>query len=735
MRTKAWATIHITVFLSLISATSHGGDVPADSPHPRLFFSAADLPRMAARLGSGKIGKVAGDAITYGIKGQRHDASIAALIDTSGDPSNRAETDKPSLKNDPYAAILIYDFQYPYMTDSERKAGKARILADAKYLADRAVARDYWYWNDTNTNNWIVWALPNRTYHYLQRILLPALLFPDAMETPLLLREGLRLFEGLLSLVDGDVLTDETTNAVNGYGMGVPYFMGYMLMAMHQNKEVIGFDCFEYKQRQVYHDGRFRLYLYQTVDDFKGTDMYGPQKGTGGFEAYSVPLGGHGSCGPPGNWLRTTILPHAGHYRSPELSWLYLQQRGWSDWNTDANYYDLRDFIYRGAATPRSPAATGWPLQAHFPTIGVYIMRQSWQGDGSVVACRNGLVGSHGQPSQGQVVFTGSGYAVLGHVQKKLQSYNTEPYGVFYRDDPRTNSILFVDGKSQGKNRHTVGGTLQVLGPDMVEMDPSDAYAAVGIDVQWKRMVAYRRDLDLLLIEDTVSGGDKELMFNWVTEGRVISDTLYDMPGPYFMAARVVGSNTPVSAENVMAPGPDVFPQLQVTVPAGSIKVRWAIGPGRELAKTAVDEWPLPSTSNGADAAMGGDEAGPAVDAAPSFDAGPDVAVSADSGATSDSEGPEEDSLVIAVGGCGVATGSREAAASALPCWALGLVLFWRRRRMRTAHRREKSGQRYGSPRIGAWHALFGSRFSRRRRRLLGCAESASSAGQPASAR
>jgi hypothetical protein len=482
------------------------------------------------------------------------------------------------------------------------------------------------------------------------------------------------------------VLTDETTNAVNGYGTGVPFFLGHLLMAMHQHKDAIGFDCFEYHNRQIYHDGRFRMYLYQTVDDFQGSEMYGPKKGTSGAKVYSVPLGGHSSCGPPGSWLKSTLLPYAGVYKSPELSWFYLKQRGWSKWNTDANYLGLRDFLYRGAATPKSPADSGWPLEAHFPTIGVHIMRSSWDGKASVVAARNGLVGSHGQPSQGQVIFFGSGYAVLGHVQTKLQGYDVAPYGIFYKEDPRTNSILFVDGKSQGNNRHTVGGTMKVLGPDTVEMDPSAAYDAVGIKVSWQRKVAYRRDLDVVLIEDTVSGGKAELMFNWVTEGTVISDTLYDMPGPYFMAARVVGSNTKLSAKNVKEPGPDVFPLLQVKVPAGSIQVRWAIGPGRALAEQAVIDWPLPTATAAKDAGPPADatlaDAGPSADqaTAPTADSGPVITPALD--AASRDAGPAQEqpeTLIVVSGGCSYSARPGASGTGLLLCMVFGLLL-WRRR-------------------------------------------------------
>jgi len=564
-----------------------GGEHPTAGerpPHPRLIFGPEDLPRLRARLGGGRVGCLAGAALTGLLQGRRDDASIKQLL---------TATDRQF-----YEAALIYDFQYAFMTDEERRKGRELLLADAEALRQKAAAtRKAWYFTK-HTNNWVI----SYAGYPAQRILWPGILFPDDPRSEGLRKQGLTLLRNFFQDPDTAIeFIEESLTAVNGYGLYDVSNLSYTMMILDRNRELVDLDPYRHHDRLFYSEGRYRTYLYQSTSSAKSS-MYGCAGAPQYTGIYCVPLGGHGKyIGHP--FVPGALVFLTGAYREPVFAWLHLKASKREAWPSGGDFRDLRDLFFRGCVAPKSPQEAGWPLSAYFPKAGVHIMRQSWDPDGSVVACHSGWGGSHYQPCQGQVVFTGRGYTVLGKVgggrppgysdaQMGYGAKKGEP-GYLFSRSPYANNILMVDGKSQESHGSLRGAQRKLadmrrLGPDAVEMDPSAAYAEAGIEVGWKRIVRYDRRRDLVIIEDSIDGGKKELTFNWVTEGTVVDDCLYDMPGPYFMAAKMIGSPGALKAKNVKHF--DYWPSIQVSARAGKLRVVWAVGPGKELVTKALNE-------------------------------------------------------------------------------------------------------------------------------------------------
>jgi hypothetical protein len=565
--------------------------VPEEKPpHPRLFFGPEDVPRLRAKLGTERVGGPAGAALTALLNGKRHDASIAMLF-------------TPGLKNPKtgrshaYHAALIYDFQYPFMTEDERTRGRENLLTDAEAVRKRSTTSKVWYFTEY-TNNWVISQM---TDWAMQRVLIPGILFPDDPRAEGLRKQGLVLLRNYLQKPETAIeFIEESLTAVNGYGLYDLANISHTAMILARHKDLVDLDPYRHHDRLFYAEGRYRTYLYQSTASAK-SEIYGcangPRYNTG---VYGVPLGGHGGyeAHPFVPWA---LLFLAGAYEEPVFAWLHLKASKREAWPVGGNFQGLHDLLFRGCVEPKSPQAADWPLSVHFPKAGVHIMRQNWNPDGSVVACHSGWGGSHYQPCQGQVVFTAQGYTILGKhaggsVAKgapKSGGYWVPGPGLFYTASPYANNILIVDGKSQPAFRALKGsqrklGDMKQLGPDAVEMNPSAAYVRAGIDVDWKRTVCYDRTRDLVIIRDEVTGGQKELTFNWVTEGTVVDDHLYDMPGPYFMAAKVIESQGALRAKRVKHF--DYWPSIQVSVPAGKTHILWAVGPGKELVQKALEE-------------------------------------------------------------------------------------------------------------------------------------------------
>ncbi len=115
-------TALVAGLLAILPAAASAGPGREDTgtaPHPRLFFDSGDLPRLRARLRKGTVGGFCGEALTALLHGKRDDKSIAQLMS----------------KRDPHAGCLIYDFQYPFMTDDERKQ-KQFVLACSSYRSN-----------------------------------------------------------------------------------------------------------------------------------------------------------------------------------------------------------------------------------------------------------------------------------------------------------------------------------------------------------------------------------------------------------------------------------------------------------------------------------------------------------------------------------------------------------------------------------------------------------------------
>jgi len=586
-------TLLLFALLINVRATAGGEHLTVEGrpPHPRLFFGPEDLPRLRARLGTERVGGMAGAALTGLLQGRRDDASISKVFS----PDLK---DPDSGRSHAYEAALIYDFQYPFMTEEERRKGRELLLADAEAMRNTSATSKAWYFSK-HTNNWVISFM---TDWAMQRVLLPGILFPDDPRSEGLRKQGLTLLRNFFQKPDTAIeFIEESLTAVNGYGLYDLGHISYTMMILDRNRELVDLDPYNHHDRLFYSEGCYRTYLYQSASSAKSS-MYGCAGAPQYAGIYAVPLGGHGGYKGHPFWPAGRLFL-TGAYREPVFAWLYLKASKREAWPTGGDFGDLRDLLFRGCVAPKSPQEAGWPLSVHFPKAGVHIMRQNWEPNGSVVACHSGWGGSHYQPCQGQVVFTGSGYTVLGKVgggsppgysgaQLGYNAKEGQP-GWLYSRSPYANNILFVDGKSQ----RTVWSLawsqrkmadMRQLGPDAVEMDPSAAYAEAGIDVDWKRIVRYDRTRDLVIIEDSVDGGKKELTFNWVTEGTVVDDYLYDMPGPYFMAAKMIGSQGALKAKNVKHF--NYWPDIQVSAPAGKVRVLWALGPGRELVKKALDE-------------------------------------------------------------------------------------------------------------------------------------------------
>lgn len=558
------------------------GQEEAVQSHPKLFFGADDIPALREKLGGGKIGGPGGPALTALLQGKRDEASIEKLF----------SADKAGM----FEAAFIYDFQYPFMTEDERAKGRELLLVDADALRQKSVTSKAWYFTKY-TNNWIICPITN---YAMQRILVPGILFPDDPRSGALRKRGEELLMNFLQDPETAIeFIEESLTAVNGYGLYDLNGLSFTMMILDRNAGLVDIDAYEHRNRFLYAEGRYRTYLYQDTATSR-SKLYGCA-GAPPYTAgiYGVPLGGHG--GYTGHPMVPGALEFlAGAYKDPVLAWLCLKAAKRDAWAVGANYADVRDLLFRGCVEPKSPAEAEWPLSAYFPKAGVFIMRKNWAPDGSVVVCHSGWAGSHYQPCQGQVVFTGQGYTVLGKASSyrgkdapRWTGYWQPGPSMFYTASPYANNILIVDGKAQTAYRALKGaqrdlGDMEPLGPDAVVMDPVKAYADAKIQVAWKRTVRYDREADMVVIEDAVEGGEKELTFNWVTAGKVLDNYLYDMPGPYFMAARLVEGDGELQAENVTHF--DHWPTIQVKSPAGRLRILWIIAPGEDLAKGALAE-------------------------------------------------------------------------------------------------------------------------------------------------
>jgi len=582
-----------------VKETGPAAEPRRQAAHPRLLFGAESIPRLRARLGNGNVRGLAGAALTGLLKGERDEPSIKKLLNADN--------------NTAYEALLIYDFQYPFMTDEEHTKAREWLLGDAERLLRAAEARRMWYFTEV-TNNWVI---SHMTRWALQRILFTGILFPEDPRAAAMRRQGITLLKYfLLPEKDIEILAESLTS-VNGYGTYDLDNLGYIMMAVDRHKGLCEMDPFGYHDRMLHQEGRYRTYLFQTTDSAKSV-VYGcanhPNPRASGI--YAVPLGGHGAYRGH-SMLKPGLLWLTGAYKEPVFAWLYLKSLRRTDWPTDSNFSDVRDLLYRGIVQPRSPEEAGWPLEAVFPKAGVAIMRSSWADDASVVVAHAGFIGSHPQPKQGQVVFTGRGWTVLGHMDGLGTAERGSGYGgalgQFYSFSPHTNNIIFVDGRSQpglymdGRSCRGKLGSLQVLGANRYELDASIAYhgtyperyrmrpgmqpRAVFPKLKWNRTVHYNRAGDVLLVEDDVDVGDgmaHEVMFNWVTVAKVEDNRTYDLPGPYVMVAEVLESATPLAA--AVKNHHDRWPALEVTVraAAGRVKVRWAVGPDMRAVQDAA---------------------------------------------------------------------------------------------------------------------------------------------------
>jgi len=296
--------------------------------------------------------------------------------------------------------------------------------------------------------------------------------------------------------------------------------------------------------------------------------------------------------------MAVATLLLAGAYEEPVFTWLHFRALESDGCPSGNNFGTLVDLLFRGESRARSPQEAGWPLHKHFERAGIAVMRRSWEGDTSVVVARCGWGGSHYQPCQGTVVFVGQGYPVLAKMGKHPRSgYSGNPSkpGYLYTHGHFSNNIIIVDGQSErslypslGKQQRKLGEMRQ-LGPYAYEMDPSSRYQHIVEGFQWKRVVRYDPGRDLVIIEDTIDTGDKprDIVFNWVTDGKVVSDGLYDMPGPYWMAARLL---TPGQMKSKNVTHFDYWPTIQAAVKAKEVSVRWAVGPDRSLVEKAAGE-------------------------------------------------------------------------------------------------------------------------------------------------
>ncbi len=478
---------------------------------------------------------------------------------------------------------LIADYQWRYMTLSEQERTREVLLSASQDIYDRAsVETPPWYFREEHINNWFT---ANMTDYSCQRMLYPALMFPDDPRSEPSRNRAIELLRAWWDSMPnheegGDTIIemiDETLTSPNGYGIWDLNEFVYLALTLLRNSN---FNPFDYGGGFMESEGIYRTYILSFME--------GIRYNSGAMASYVG--AGHGSFSFIAPYSNIHFLQLAAVYNNPVLAWHYYANPSQaptdngnpvdmlSQWNAakpPVGWKNIIHLLYWGEVAPTSPQDAGWPLTAYFPGAGAAIIRKSWEKSDGLIWIRGGYGGSHYQPSQATVIYHADDTVILGNGGSQN-----------YSPDSRMNNVLLVDGQGQispypglPAQRQSYAAMTQV-GDDTYFIDASAAYAELDCGLNWTRRVHYDRTADVLEIIDRVSttdGQSHDLRFNWVTEATVQDSNTYSLPGGYTMAAQ---SDNVLAAETVtVTPYTEEtqFQTLQVSTQGEYAVITWTI--------------------------------------------------------------------------------------------------------------------------------------------------------------
>jgi hypothetical protein len=563
--------------------------------HPCLLIDSSDIPELAERLGENSLGSsVFSQAFEGYLRGERVDEAIDWLMDwvEHVEETGNYTDDDPFRWNPDYT--FVCDFQWNYMTSNEQSRSRTALLNTSKDMYNKSITENNWYFLDEHINNW---AINHMTDYYLQRILYPALMFPDDASSEASVDRAIEILcnwwdrcPGAISGGDAEMI-DETLNAPNGYGLWDLEGFSVLIRILSRNTS---FDPYSYAGNLFHNEGVYRTYILDYKEDDSDIHTF--------FSKASYVGAGHGENKPIVYYYNVDILQLAYEYNDPVLAWHYYAnpspcERGsfedfLNDWNEmpppigwSGRWQVL---LYWGKVEPESPDDADWPLTKFFEGAGVAVMRKSWNKKDGLIWFRAGYGGSHYQPCQGTVIYHADTSVILGN--GGAQSYSP---------DSRMNNVLLIDGEGQISPYTSIPaqrrayGTMTRLDDYTYEARLDSAYKELPYGVSWIRRVHYDAGFDILEINDSVvttDGNEHELAFNWVTEPEILGEDWIKLPAGYLMLVNSENSFTTEEVQVQPSSEEDAFNTLLVSSRGQSMNISWYIGKDEEQLLEYLDE-------------------------------------------------------------------------------------------------------------------------------------------------
>ena len=567
----------------------------AQETHPCLLIGPEDIAELAERLGESSLGSaVFSQAFEGCLRGERADEAVEWLMDwvEHVEETGNYTDDEPFRWNPDYA--FVCDFQWNYMTSSEKSRARTALLNTSKDMYNTSITEYSWYFLDEHINNW---AIGHMTDYYLQRILYPALMFPDDASSEASIDRAIEILcnwwdrcPGVIDGGDADMI-DETLNSPNGYGLWDLAGFSVIVEILSRNTS---FDPYSYAGNLFHNEGIYRTYILDYKEDDSDIHTF--------FCKASYVGAGHGENRPIVYYDNVDLLQLAYEYNDPVIAWHYYanpspcEDGGFEDFLNDwdqipppigwSGRWQL--LLYWGKVEPESPESAGWPLTRFFEGAGVAVMRKSWDKKDGLVWFRAGYGGSHYQPCQGTVIYHTDTSVVLGHGG-----------GQNYSPDSRMNNVLLVDGEGQISPypslpaQRRAYGTMTRLDDYTYEARLDSAYTELSYGVSWVRRVHYDPELDILEINDSVTttdGNEHELAFNWVTEPEILGDDWIQLPAGYLMLINSENSFTTEEVKVQPSSEEEAFNTLLVSSEGQNINISWFIGKDEEQLLGYIEE-------------------------------------------------------------------------------------------------------------------------------------------------
>ncbi len=567
----------------------------AQETHPCLLIDSSDIPELAERLGENSLGSSNfGMAFESCLRGERAEEAVSwlmAWVEHVEETGNYTDDD-PFRWSPDYA--FVCDFQWNYMTADEQNRARTALLNTSKDMYNKSITENNWYFLDEHINNW---AINHMTNYYLQRILYPALMFPDDASSEASVDRAVEILcnwwdrcPGAINGGDAEMI-DETLTAPNGYGLWDLEGFSVLIRILSRNTS---FDPYSYAGNLFHNEGIYRTYILDYKEDDSDNHTF--------FCKASYVGAGHGENRPIVYYYNVDILQLAYEYNDPVLAWHYYanpspcERGGFEDFLSDWDQTPppigwtsrWQVLLYWGKVEPESPETAGWPLTRFFEGAGVVVMRKSWDKRDGLIWFRAGYGGSHYQPCQGTVIYHADTSVILGN--GGAQDYSP---------DSRMNNVLLVDGEGQISPYTSIPaqrrpyGTLTRLDNYTYEARLDSAYTELPYCVSWIRRVHYDAELDILEINDSVvttDGNEHNLAFNWVTEPEILGDDWMQLPAGYLMLINSRNSFTTEEVRVQPSTEEQAFNTLLVSSQAQSINISWYIGKDEDQLLEYLDE-------------------------------------------------------------------------------------------------------------------------------------------------